>query len=46
MWNTQGESDCCWAPVYDPGNTGEGVCTECKEHCGYLTDDEKTEADS
>ena len=26
-------SNCCWAPVFDPGNTGEGLCSECWEHC-------------
>ena len=25
-------SSCCWAPVRDPGNTGEWICTECGEH--------------
>ena len=27
-------SNCCWATVIDPGNTGEWLCSECKEHCG------------
>jgi hypothetical protein len=26
-------SSCCWATVQDPGWTGEGLCTECREHC-------------
>lgn len=25
-------SMCCWARVIDPGNTWEGLCSECKEH--------------
>lgn len=26
-------SSCCWAKIIDPGNTGEWICAECKEHC-------------
>lgn len=26
-------SNCCWAPVNDPWNTGEWLCRECFEHC-------------
>jgi hypothetical protein len=26
-------SDCCWARTIDPWNTGEGLCSECYEHC-------------
>ena len=33
-------SNCCWASVIDPGNTGEWLCSECKEHC---TDEEEIE---
>jgi RecJ-like exonuclease len=28
LWST-----CCGATVYDPGWTGEWICTDCKEHC-------------
>lgn len=28
-------SSCCGAPIYDPGNTGEGLCSDCKEHCSH-----------
>lgn len=28
-----GVSNCCGAPVYNPGNNETGVCKECKEHC-------------
>lgn len=26
-------SNCCWAPIIDHGNTGEWICSDCKEHC-------------
>lgn len=26
-------SNCCWATVKDPGNTWEGICSSCGEHC-------------
>ena len=26
-------SNCCGAVVHDPGNTGEWLCSACKEHC-------------
>lgn len=26
-------SDCCWERIIDPWNTGEWICSECKEHC-------------
>ena len=35
-------SNCCWATVQDPWGTGEGLCTECWEHC---TDDDEEEED-
>lgn len=25
-------SNCCWAKLVDPGNVGEGLCSECGEH--------------
>lgn len=25
-------SMCCWARILDPGNTGEWLCWDCKEH--------------
>lgn len=33
-------SSCCGAKVDDPGNTGEWVCSSCKEHCDedYIQD--------
>ena len=30
-------SNCCDAIVYN------GICSDCKEHCGYASDDEKLE---
>lgn len=34
-------SSCCWAPVRDPGGTGEWLCTECYEYCADEPEDEK-----
>jgi hypothetical protein len=32
-----GMSTCCSAAVYDPSGEGiEGVCMDCKEHCGFV----------
>ncbi len=28
-----GSSDCCDAPVYNPGDNDMGICSKCKEHC-------------
>ncbi len=33
-WFDPGEmSNCCGAPVYNPGGNDMGICSECKEHC-------------
>lgn len=33
-WFNAGEiSNCCGAPVYNPGGNEMGICKECKEHC-------------
>jgi len=26
-------SNCCWVTVLDQWNTGEWICSDCKEHC-------------
>ena len=32
-------SDCCNAKVIDPSGEGiEGVCADCGEHCGVVSD--------
>lgn len=27
-------SECCSAPVINPGMCETGICSDCKEHCG------------
>jgi len=36
-------SNCCWSPVIDPGGTGEGLCSDCKEHCTDESEDQEEE---
>lgn len=36
----QGVSSCCSASVIDPsGENVEGICSDCKEHCGIETEE-------
>ena len=34
-----GTSDCCEAPVVNPGGLDEGICSDCREHCQVVKDD-------
>ena len=34
-----GTSDCCGAPVYNPGGNETGICSDCKEHCEIEEED-------
>lgn len=39
--NMDAISDCCWSRVIDYWNTWEGICSDCKEHCTSIYEEEK-----
>ena len=36
-------SDCCGAPPTDPIMIDLGLCSDCKDHCEYIWDEEDEE---